>query len=53
MSGTELLTECWLYWQANLPFVDLNGAVAVAIAGGYFHTCALLVRGVQCVRGLL
>jgi len=53
MSGMESLNECWLGWQANLPFVDLDGAVAVAITTGYWHSCALLVRGVQCVRGLL
>ncbi|KAJ1467278.1 regulator of chromosome condensation 1/beta-lactamase-inhibitor protein II [Baffinella frigidus] len=34
---------------ANLPTADLNGAVAVAIAGGDYHTCVLLVGGsVKC-----
>ena len=45
MSGMEVLTEGWVDWQANLPFVDLNGAVAVAIYGGYRFSCALLVKG--------
>ncbi|KAJ1466882.1 regulator of chromosome condensation 1/beta-lactamase-inhibitor protein II, partial [Baffinella frigidus] len=35
--------------DAALPFVDLNGDVAVAIALGYEHSCALLVGGlVKC-----
>ena len=48
----EVLTEGWVDWQTNLPFVDLNGAVAVAIALGDHHSCALLVK-MQYVRGLL
>jgi len=53
MSGIGVLIEGWMDRQADLPFVDFNGVVVVAIVAGYHHNCALLVRGVQCVRGLL
>jgi hypothetical protein len=45
MSGIQVLTEGWVDWQAALPFVDLNGAVAVAIVAGGYHSCVLLVSG--------
>ena len=48
MSGMKLLTKGWFDWQAALPFVDLNGAVAVAVAitAGRKTSCALLVKDV-------
>jgi hypothetical protein len=46
MSGMEALTEGWFDWQAALPFVDLDGAVAVKIVAGWESNCALLVKGV-------
>ena len=36
---------CWT-WQANLPAVDL-GESAVALSLGDYHSCALLVAGVE------
>ena len=45
----KLLTEGCGDWQANLPFVEFNGAVVVTIVAGGHHNCVLLVRGVQYV----
>ena len=40
----KLLTEGCGDWQANLPFVEFNGAVVVTIVAGGHHNCVLLVR---------
>ena len=42
----EVLTEDGLDWQAALPSVDLDGAVAVGMVHGAGMACALLVKGV-------